>query len=153
MSKRRVVWLNCANYANYNELPELHECDMVEIIYKDESYAIIGACMEVHKKLGAGFLESVYAEALEIEFKKRNIPFEKEKKLPVYYDDIPLKKYFKADFVCYDKIILELKSAKMIVNNHIRQTLNNVVSTKFRLGILINFGTPSLTYKRVVKKH
>lgn len=120
------------------------------MIYKEESYAIIGACMYVHSKLGAGFLESVYSEALEIEFQKRNIPFEKEKKLPVYYDNQPLKKYFKADFVCFDKIIIELKSAKMIIENHRQQTLNNIKSTNFQLGLLINFGTLSLTYKRVV---
>ncbi len=106
--------------------------------------------MYVHSKLGAGFLESVYSEALEIEFQKRNIPFEKEKKLPVYYDNQPLKKYFKADFVCFDKIIIELKSAKMIIENHRQQTLNNIKSTNFQLGLLINFGTLSLTYKRVV---
>lgn len=123
---------------------------MAELIYKEESYAIIGACVEVHKKLGARFLESGYSEALEIEFQKRNIPYEKEKKLPVFYDDELLKKYFKADFVCFDKIIVEIKSAKMIIENHRQQTLNNIKSTKFQLGLLINFGAPSLTYKRVV---
>ncbi len=123
---------------------------MEKIIFKEESYAIIGACMEVHSKLGSGFLESVYSEALEIEFNKRNIPFEKEKKLHVYYGDNILKKYFKADFVCYGQIILEIKSAKMIIESHIKQTLNNIVSTKFQLGLLVNFGTQSLTYKRVV---
>jgi len=73
--------------------------NMAEILYKNESYKIIGACIEVHKKLGSGFLESVNAEALELEFKKADIAFEREKKLPVYYDNQPLKKYFKADFV------------------------------------------------------
>lgn len=72
--------------------------------------------MEVHKKLGSGFLESVYAEALELEFKKVNIPYEREKKLPVFYDDQPLKKYFKADYVCFDSIILELKSTKYLID-------------------------------------
>lgn len=123
---------------------------MTEILFKVESYSIIGACMEVHKKLGSGFLESVYAEALELEFKKVNIPYEREKKLPVFYDDQPLKKYFKADYVCFDSIILELKSTKYLIDADRQQTLNNVKTTKFKLGLLINFGTTSLTYKRIV---
>lgn len=123
---------------------------MTDIIYKDESYKIIGLCMKVHKELGAGFLESVYSEALEIEFMRNNIPYEKEKKLPVYYKDKALKKYFRADFLCYDKIVLELKATKYSVQADLSQTLNNIKATKFKLGILINFGTASLTYKRLV---
>jgi GxxExxY protein len=123
---------------------------MATIIYKQESYKIIGACMEVHKKLGPGFLESVYSEALEIEFKNAGIPYEKEKKLPVLYDEKPLKKYFRADFVCYDTIIVELKAIKYTIEADRQQTLNNVKATNFRLGILVNFGTQSLTYKRIV---
>ena len=123
---------------------------MAEILYKEESYKIIGLCMKIHKELGAGFFESVYQEALEIEFQKNNIPFKKEKKLPVYYNDQPLKKYFRADFICYDSIVLELKATKHSVEADIRQTLNNIKATNFKLGILINFCTPSLTYKRVV---
>jgi GxxExxY protein len=80
---------------------------MSEIIFREESYKIIGACMEVHRKLGPGFLESVYSEALEIEFKHAGIPYGKEKKLPVYYDDQPLHKYFRADYMCYESIIIE----------------------------------------------
>lgn len=123
---------------------------MTEILYKTESYAIIGKCMEVHKKLGSGFLESVYAEALESEFKRADIPYEREKKIPVFYDNQPLKKYFKADFVCYNAIIIELKVSKYLVDADRQQTLNNVKATKFKLGLLINFGTMSLTYKRIV---
>ncbi|HSO89045.1 MAG TPA: GxxExxY protein [Draconibacterium sp.] len=106
--------------------------------------------MNVHKKLGAGFLESVYSEALEIEFKTAGIPYEKEKKLPVIYDDKPLNKYFRADFVCYNSIIIELKATKFLIDADHRQTVNNVKATNFRLGILVNFGTSSLTYKRIV---
>lgn len=123
---------------------------MPEIIFKEESYKIIGACIEVHKKLGSGFLESVYAEALELEFKKAEIPYNREKKLPVYYEDNPLSKYFRADFVCFDSIIIELKATKLLIDKDRQQTLNNVKATKFKLGILINFGTSSLTYKRIV---
>jgi len=106
--------------------------------------------MEVHKKLGPGFLESDYAEALELEFKKADMPYEREKKLPVFYDQLPLNKYFRADFVCFNSIIIELKSSKYLVDADRQQTLNNVKATKFKLGLLINFGTPSLTYKRIL---
>ena len=99
---------------------------MADILFKEESYKIIGLCMDVHKQLGAGFLESVYSEALELEFQKNNIPYEKEKKLQVYYNDKPLMKYFRADFICYDSIVLELKATKYSVEADIRQTLNNI---------------------------
>lgn len=123
---------------------------MTDILYKEESYKIIGACMNVHKQLGVGFLESVYSEALSIEFKNAGIPYEKEKKLPVYYNDKPLRKYFRADFVCYSSIIVELKATKYSTDADRKQTLNNIKATNFKLGLLINFGTSSLTYKRVV---
>lgn len=123
---------------------------MTDILFKEESYKKIGACMQVHKKLGSGFLESVYAEALEFEFKKVNIPYEREKKLPVIYDNQILKKYFKADFVCYNSIILEIKATKYLIDADSQQTLNNIKATKFKLGLLVNFGTPSLTYKRII---
>jgi len=123
---------------------------MTEILFKEQSYKIIGACMEVHNKLGSGFLESVYSEALEIEFRKGNIPYEREKKLNVFYENQQLKKYFRADFVCYNSIIIELKASKYSIDADFQQTLNNVKATKFKLGLLINFGTPSLTYKRII---
>ena len=106
--------------------------------------------MEVHRKLGSGFLESVYAEALQLEFNISEIPYTKEKKLPVYYDGLKLKKYFIADFVCFESIIIELKATKYTIDADIKQTLNNIKATQFKLGLLINFGTPSLSYKRIV---
>jgi GxxExxY protein len=123
---------------------------MTNILFKDESYLIIGACMEVHKKLGSGFLESVYSEALELELIKVNVPYEREKKLPVFYDNRPLKKYFRADFVCFNSIIIELKATKFLTDADIHQTVNSVKATQYKLGLLINFGTPSLTSKRIV---
>ncbi len=90
------------------------------------------------------------SEALELEFKKSEIPYEREKKLPIFYDDQPLKKYFKADFVCFNSIIIELKATKFLIDADHRQTINNVKATKFKLGLLINFGTLSLTYKRII---
>lgn len=126
---------------------------MADLIFKDESYKIIGACMEVHKKLGPGFLESVYSEALELEFNKAAIPYEKEKKLPVFYDDKLLKKFFRADFVCFNSIIIELKATKFLVEADKQQTLNNVKATNFRLGLLINFGEQSLKYYRFINSY
>lgn len=118
---------------------------MAEILFKNESYLIIGACMEVHKKLGSGFLECVYSEALELELRKVGIPYEKEKKLRVYYEDKTLNKYFRADFVCFRSIIIELKATKFLSDADQRQTLNSVKATNFKLGLLINFGSNSLT--------
>lgn len=120
------------------------------IIYKIESYEIIGACMEVHKTLGCGFLEAVYQEALAIEFTKREIPFQQEKRLSIQYKDHLLKKEYVADFVCYDKIILELKALSKLQSEHLSQILNYLKITQFELGLLINFGTTSLKYKRVI---
>jgi len=137
-----------------HELLELHEkkMDLLEngIIYKNESYKIIGACMEVHKTLGCGFLEAVYQEALAIEFDHRKIPFEQEKRLHITYKNNLLKKEYIADFVCYGKIIVELKALSQLQKEHIAQTLNYLRITDFELGLIVNFGTSSLQYKRVV---
>ena len=123
---------------------------MTDIIYKEESYKIVGACFEVHKQLGPGFLESVYTEALEGEFQKIDIPYEKEKKLQIFYGDQLMKKYFKADFICFDKIILKIKATDILIKANVQQITNNVRATNLRLGLLINFGSPSLTYKRII---
>ena len=123
---------------------------MTHIIYKEESYKIIGACMKVHSNLGSGFLEAVYQEALEDEFLLQKIPFERQVKLRIYYDGKLLKKFYKADFVCYDKIIVEIKSAQFLHQDQRKQTLNYVKATQYKLGILVNFGQSSLVYKRLV---
>jgi len=123
---------------------------MVELLLKEESYKIIGACMEVHKDLGAGFLESVYQEAMEIELQKQNIPYEREKLLNVFYKGQKLKKRYSADFVCYNKIVVELKALGDIRTDHEAQLLNYLKTSGLKLGLLINFGTRSLQYKRLV---
>ena len=123
---------------------------MTEIIYKEESYKIVGACMRVHANLGAGFLEAVYQEALEREFGKSNIPFVRQKKLSLVYDGEKLKKYYIADFLCYDKIILEIKAMDYLHTKHNDQLKNYLKATNTRLGLLVNFGTPSLSYKRIL---
>ena len=121
------------------------------IIYKEESYKILGACFAVHSELGCGFLENVYHEALDKELTIREIPFKKEAKLDIIYRNEYLSKKYYADFICYDKIILELKACENISDNHIAQVVNYLSATNFKLGIIINFGSKSLTYKRVVK--
>lgn len=88
--------------------------DFENILYKEESFRIIGACMKVHTALGAGFLKSVYHEALEKEFKNQEIEFDIKRKLQVYYNNVPLKKYFIADFICFNKIIIEIKAASFL---------------------------------------
>ena len=123
---------------------------MADIIYKEESYRIIGSCMKVHQVLGCGFLESVYQEALSKQFNEDGIPFEKEKLINVYFNDLKLNKYFKADFLCFGKIIVELKAIPFVQENNLFQIKNYLKSTNLKLGLLVNFGEKSLTYKRVL---
>jgi len=105
----------------------------------------------VHSELGCGFLENVYHEALSKELVLREIPFKKEVKLDIIYRNEYLDKKYFADFICYEKIILELKACESISDMHVAQVLNYLSATNFKLGIIINFGSASLTYKRVVK--
>ncbi|MBU4446464.1 MAG: GxxExxY protein [Candidatus Marinimicrobia bacterium] len=125
---------------------------MVDLIYKEECFKIIGACMEVHRELGPGFLEAVYQEALAIEFGKQHIPFEQEKVLSIVYKDIELEKKYVADFFCYGKIILETKAVKELCDNHRAQIINYLKATKFKLGLLVNFGETSLKYERFINE-
>ena len=119
-----------------------------KMIYPHEAYEIIGAAMEVHNTLGQGFLESVYQEALEIEMRKRNIPFTSQAKIQIQYKEVPMEHFFVADFVCYDKIIVELKSVSAILPEHEAQIINYLRATSFKLGILLNFNEESLFFKR-----
>jgi len=122
-----------------------------KILFKEESYKIIGACMEVHRELGNGFLEGVYQEALEIEFKNQGIPYEREKELKIYFKGIELRKRYNADFICYEKIIVETKALSNLTDDHLGQVLNYLKATQFKLGLLVNFGQPKLEYKRIVR--
>ena len=125
---------------------------MSDILFKDESYAIIGSCMKVHSELGSGFLEAVCQKALEKEFTKRDIAYKRQQKLPVYFDGQKLSKYYVADFLCYNSIILELKVCSSFSQGQTKQLLNYLKATNKKLGILINFGGPSLTYNRIINK-
>ena len=123
---------------------------MNDIILKDESYNIIGACMTVHRELGLGFLEAVYQEALEEEFKLRGIPYVREKQLEIIYKGKALEKRYIADFICYGEIILELKALSGLESVHQAQLINYLKATNLKLGFLVNFGQTSLESKRVV---
>lgn len=121
-----------------------------KIIYKEESYKIIGICMVVHSILGKRHSEVVYKDALEYEFQKAKIPYSREKQYKIRYKEIILPHHYNADFVIYDKIILEVKAIECLTNSHIKQTLNYLAASKLKMGLLVNFGEDSLTYKRIV---
>ena len=121
-----------------------------KILHKDESYNIIGICMNIHSNLGFGFLEAVYCEILEKEFIKNNIPYKREVKLDLFFNGEKLDKKYKADFVCYEDIILEIKSVSFLNETFKKQTLNYLKATNKKLGLLINFGEKSLKYKRII---
>ena len=122
-----------------------------DILYTDESYAIIGACMEVYNDKGAGFLEAVYQECLEIEFGLRGIPFVAQKQLEITYKGQALKQRYVPDFLCYDSIIVELKAANELGGDHRAQVLNYLKATRLRLGLLVNFGqSGSLEWERII---
>ena len=108
--------------------------------YKEETYKINGAAMRVYNTLGHGFLEVVYQEALEIEFKKQEIPYEREKEIVITYDGIELKHTYRADFVCYGKIIVELKAVSKLDDAHRSQLYNYLCATGNKVGLLYNFG-------------
>jgi GxxExxY protein len=118
------------------------------MIYKKETYDIIGAAMDVHRTLGNGFLESVYQEALEIELTARHIPFVAQHPIEINFKNKILTKCFIADLLCYNEIIIELKAVSDITSVHEAQLINYLKATKKELGIIINFGTDSLEYKR-----
>ncbi|MDY0987013.1 hypothetical protein BSF41_11310 [Flavobacterium sp. ACN2] len=123
---------------------------MSELYLKEESYKIIGICMEVHKILGKGHNEKVYGDALEYEFKRNEIPYNRELRYNIAYKDIILPSYYFADFVIFDEIILELKAITSLTTSEIKQTLNYLAASKNKLGLLVNFGEDSLKYKRII---
>ena len=114
------------------------------------TYKIIGSAMEVHKQLGCGFLEAVYQDAFAIELQIQGVTFSREVELPVFYKEHRLNTFYKADFICYNSIIVELKALKKIGKVEEAQILNYLKATGFEIGLLINFGAPSLEYKRYI---
>jgi len=124
----------------------------MHLLYEEESYSIIGAAIAVHQELGAGFLEAVYQEALEKEFQMRNIPYRREVPLTIYYKNEPLNKFYAVDFICYDKIIVELKALSAITREHQAQVMNYLKASRLSLGLIMNFGKQSLEHKRIIKE-
>jgi GxxExxY protein len=121
------------------------------IIYKEESYKIMGACFEVYKEMGCGFLESVYQECLMMEFQEQKIPFIAQSELKLFYKKQLLKQTYKPDFICYNSIVVELKAVSELAEEHKSQLFNYLHATKLRLGLLVNFGHyPKLEYERIV---
>lgn len=122
------------------------------ILYKDESYKIVGACFEVYNELGFGFYEEVYHDALQREFTLQSIPFVHEPKVDIHYKGELISRKYEPDFVNYSKIIVELKAVKSIHDEHLAQVFNYLKATNFELGILINFGAKTgLEYKRIAR--
>lgn len=123
----------------------------MSIIYKLESFEIIGACFEVYKEKGCGFLEAVYQECLEMELSDRKIPFKAQVLLALAYKGRPLKSKYAPDFICHDKIVVELKAVTTLSDEHRAQVHNYLRATGMKLGLLVNFGHyPKLEYERIV---
>ena len=124
--------------------------ELQQLIYPQEAYQIIGAAMKVHSELGPGFTEKVYQDAFAIELRLRNIPFKREVELHARYKDITLESTFKPDFICFDKIVVELKAVNELNDVHRSQAMNYAKVAGMKLALLINFGDSSLVYERKV---
>jgi GxxExxY protein len=124
----------------------------MKIVLKKESYAIMGACFEVYREIGCGFIEPVYQECLEMEFGLQSIPFAATPKLPLVYKKKKLKKIFRPDFVCHGLVVVEIKAVSALNDYHRAQVHNYLKATGLKLGLLINFGTtPKIQYERIVR--
>jgi len=125
---------------------------MAEVLFKEESFKIIGACFEVYNQQGCGFVEPVYQECLEIEFGMQHIPFQAQQQLKLVYKGQKLKQVYIPDFVCFEQIIIEIKAVSALCNEHRAQVHNYLKATGYRLGLLVNFGQyPKLEYERIVR--
>ena len=121
-----------------------------DLIYKEESYSIIGACFELYKEKGCGFVEPVYQECLKIEFECQKIPFKAQELLDIFYRGQKLEQVYKPDFICFGKIIVEIKATQTLAKEHRAQIMNYLKATSFELGLLVNFGHyPQLEYERI----
>ncbi len=125
----------------------------MEIFYKDESYRIMGACFEVYKEKGSGFVEPVYQECLSLELAIQEIPFAEQMTLPLAYKGHALKQVYKPDFICFGKIILEIKAVSNLTDEHRAQVHNYLKATGHKLGLLVNFGHyPKVEWERIVRE-
>jgi len=121
-----------------------------DLVFNEECYTVIGMCIGIHNKLGKGFKEVVYKDAMEFEFKKAGILYEREKKISIEYEGVSLPHKFDADFLVYASIILEVKASWQFYPDNFKQTLNYLKASQIKLGILINFGADRLNFKRIV---
>ena len=127
--------------------------DKAELIHKEESYAIIGACFEIYKNKGCGFHEPIYHECLEIEFEFQRIPFLSKPPQTLQYHGRTLVQTFSPDFICYDKIIVEIKAVSELIDEHRAQLLNYLSATGCKFGLVVNFGHyPRLEYERLLPR-
>lgn len=139
-----------AEKANRERREKTRKGKMAELLYKDESYAIMGACFEIYREKGCGFVEPVYQECLEMELQDRGIPFVPQQSIKIDYKGRELKHPYAADIICYGKIILELKAVSTLIDEHRAQLHNYLKATGRQLGLLINFGHhPKLQYERI----
>lgn len=123
---------------------------MTELLYKEEVFKLVGFCMEIHRELGKGHNEVLYKDACVVELGRANIPFCREKGYEVNYKGVVLPHHYFADFIVWDKIILEVKAIEKLMDAHVKQVLNYLAASKLRIGLLVNFGGDSLEWKRVV---
>ena len=124
------------------------------ILFKEESYQIMGACFEVYKAMGLGFLEAVYQECLAKEFTTLKVPFKQLQPLKLFYKNVQLDQTYQVDFLCYEKIIVEIKSVKKLMEEHRAQTINYLKATGIQLGLLVNFSHhPKIEYERFINQH
>lgn len=132
------------------EDPEMFYSNRENFPLKEETYKIIGLAMEVHKTLGKGFLEAVYKDALELELLWASIPFSREKQFKIDYKGTLLKRFYTSDFIVFDNIVVEVKAQNMVIDENYKQTINYLAASKLNVGLIINFGEDSLTFKRVI---
>ena len=131
--------------------PEIKYWNKMDYLHQEETREIIGICMEVHRELGFGFLEAVYKDAIEYELNLKNISYEREKLCKIRYKDIILKKTFNADFFIFDKVMLEVKAQRDFAEDNFGQTLNYLSASGCAVGLLVNFGKPSLQFRRLAR--
>ena len=123
---------------------------MTELLFKEESYKVVGVCMNIHKTLGMGLKEINYKDAMEIDFIEENISFDRERRFMVKYKDKVLRNPYVADFVVFNSIVIEVKSVPSIIDTHLAQALSYLAVSGMKLALVINFGERSLTWKRIV---
>src|SRR2546427_6403638 len=123
---------------------------MKELLYKEEVFQLVGCCMEIHRELGKGHDEVIYKDPFVVELSRAGIPFSREKKYGVAYEGAILPHFYYADFVVWDKILFEVKAVEKLTEAHAKQVLNYLAASKLRLGLLVNFGSDALEWKRVI---